>query len=844
MMEITYKDIYTPITAEEMARIPEEMKQEPRWICWGSNKVPVSVAAAQNGNHFGINVTDSANWGTFEQATAAIGNPAYVKYADEYFHIAGIGFVTGDGWFCADLDGGAGHNKEDVPESAIMDAVNVMQTYAEKSLSGCGYHVFGKCDFSTTNAESNKPHRNQDGEPVPESYEIEFFTRRKFIAITGRIVPGSSANATDCNAAARSFYEKYILTDSERDAAKRAAERAKTMRSVPIDRNDANTMFLLNYPEILAASDSSNFRRGGPGVKLAPGEYSWIAAVKAMQEIGVPESDIMEWCRRGSNFKSEKDVQKVLNRPGKPGASTVAGIVADAKAHGWRPDPDKLTGEAKRNHDQKVYEEEQLRIFQEEHREQNAAALAAVGIDCGGDPYRFAWKRNFDGLITEVMDKETGEIVYKAPAADPEQPVPGETVHTGPGAADPKEDKPHLTVSGYDDVAIKPIDFMFFPWFPRGYITAIQGDSGSSKSTFMYAIGAAVSTGADLLGVPCEDPGNVMFITLEDDASDIKVAFQDAGGDLSKLFRIKEREEIAKINLYPAGVKMLDKIVKENNIKLLVLDPIQQFLGNDMNKASDTRPQMARLMNIAAENNICVVIIEHLGKDASKSAQHRALGSVDINASTRSQLQVVTDPEDNFFKILFTVKSNLAAFQDVQRAIRYQVKDHPGSYDTETKKRARFRGHAEFSGIIPEYNERLYKKAQRKADEEAEEEILLAFEYEKDPLVLTVREIVAQNPQGIFIGTDDLIQRITQVCGRCPYDQTKSKATGIYARIDKLRSMIIDNDGIQVDKQGNSIYPKAYQWRGELVEPAHTRTKGFVITPVTAAKQGFQQTKI
>ena len=586
----------------------------------------------------------------------------------------------------------------------------------------------------------------------------------------------------------------------------------------------------MNAPDMLAVIPADDYG-------------TWIDIGMALKAAGQDVSLWDSWSQKSTKYPGHREIEKRWNsfRSSGKGPGT---LVHYAKENGWRPDPDKLTGEAKQNHERKVYQEEQLRIFQEEHREKNAAALAAVGIDCGGDPYRFAWKRNFDGLITEVMDKETGEIVYKAPAADPEQPVPGETVHTGPGASDPQKDKPHLTVSGYEDVEIKPIDFMFFPWFPRGYITAIQGDSGSSKSTFMYAIGAAVSTGADLLGVPCEDPGNVMFITLEDDASDIKVAFQDAGGDLSKLFRIREREEIAKINLSPAGVKMLDKIVKENNIKLLVLDPIQQFLENDINKASDTRPQMARLMNIAAENNICVVIIEHLGKDASKSAQHRALGSVDINASTRSQLQVVTDPEDNFFKILFTVKSNLAAFQDVQRAIRYQVKDHPGSYDTEKKKRARFRGHAEFTGIIPEYNERLYKKAQRKADEEAEEEILLAFEYEKDPLVLTVREIVAQNPQGVFIGTDDLIQRITQVCGRCPYDQTKSKATGIYARIDKLRSMIIDNDGIQVDKQGNSIYPKAYQWRGELVEPAHTRTRGFVITPVTAAKQGFQQTKI
>jgi hypothetical protein len=335
-----------------------------------------------------------------------------------------------------------------------------------------------------------------------------------------------------------------------------------------------------------------------------------------------------------------------------------------------------------------------------------------------------------------------------------------------------------------------------------------------------------------------------MFITSEDDSSDIKTSFQDAGGDLSKLLRIREREETASLNLEPDGITALDEIIKKNNIRLLVLDPIQQFISGDINKASDTRPQMARLMNIDSENNIAIVVIEHMGKDTSKSALHRAIGSVDVNASTRSLLQVVTDPEDDLYKIMFTVKNNLAALHDVQRAIRYQVKDHPNSYDEEKQKRQRFRGHAEFVEFIPEYNERMYRKALRKADEAAEEEALLEYEYDEDPIVLTARELVAQNPNGLFIGADDFIQKITITCGRCPYDQSKSKVTGIYSRVNKLRNKMIEADVIQIDIQSNSIYPKAYNWRGELVEPNHFRTKGFMMVSVKAIKKGFQQTKI
>lgn len=349
-----YNDLYPPITEEAIENIPASMKNEKRWVCWGGNKVPVSISKARNGMHFGIDVTNPSNWGTLDEALASINDACHVGSLDEYFHVAGVGFVVGDEWFCIDLDGGANHQgKEDVPKRVIDDVIGYTGTYAEKSISRCGYHVFGKSEFAIPNdkPESNYPHRDENGNRLPESYEIEFFTRRKFIAITGNIVPGSGLDAILCDNGVSHVYKKYILADWERDEEKRKAERSKVRSSISVNANDAEKMFLLNYPEILAASDSSNFKRGGKGVTLGSGEYSWIGAVKAMQELGIPENDILDWCRRGSNFKSEKDVLRVLSRSSDKKCS-VAGIVADAKAHGWKPDPEKLTGEYKKRHDE------------------------------------------------------------------------------------------------------------------------------------------------------------------------------------------------------------------------------------------------------------------------------------------------------------------------------------------------------------------------------------------------------------------------------------------------------------------------------------------------------------
>ena len=430
-------------------------------------------------------------------------------------------------------------------------------------------------------------------------------------------------------------------------------------------------------------------------------------------------------------------------------------------------------------------------------------------------------------------------ITTDVPAPDPEQPIPGKTVITTPGATEPEKKKP-LVISGYDDVEIKETDYLFFPWFPRGKLVTIQGDSGSSKSTFFYGIGALVTNGADLLNVPCEDPGNVMFITNEDDPGDILTAFLDAGGDPSRLLRINDREQIAMLDLSPAGAKKIDEIIKGYDIKLLVLDPIQAFLCGDMNKANETRPQLARLANIAAENNNCIAFIQHMGKDSTKGALFRGLGSVDIGAATRSILQIVTDPEDDLYKIAFTVKNNTAALQDVRKAIRYQVKDHPGSFDHSTRKHHHFHGHAEFIKLLPEYTEKTYKRAQQNAERSAVQE---GIDYSTDPLVLTVCKLIEYNPEGMYIGAGELIRRITICQGWCPYEQTQDKAKGLNSRISVIRNHMMSVNAIQMDLETVPKQTKPYRWDGEIVVP-DKRERGVYLTPIKNGSVGFQQTEM
>ena len=378
-------------------------------------------------------------------------------------------------------------------------------------------------------------------------------------------------------------------------------------------------------------------------------------------------------------------------------------------------------------------------------------------------------------------------------------------------------------------VEIREEEYLYFPWFIRGKLTSLQGDTGAGKSTFLYAVGAAVSKGSDILGVPCEDPGCVMYITTEDTHSDILTAHMDSGGDPQKI-RFISRDLTARLDLSDGGIEILDAIIHRHNLKLLVLDPLQAFLRGDMNKANDTRPQLARLAGLAEKHNICISFIQHMGKDSTKAALHRGVGSVDIGAATRSMLQVVVDPKDPDYRIMFTVKNNAAAPSEVFTGLRYRIRSRAETMEG----RHHFHGHAEFAELLPFYDEKIYHRELRRAEEREEEDAKRRVDYAKDPLIITARQLIAQNPGGMFIGFSEFIRRITEVAGYCPYTQDKSAVTGLAHRIRYVREEAVRTDHFQMDISPNNIKFQPYHWRGMIVtQPDVVRERGVYLRPVT-----------
>lgn len=113
----------------------EQLKSARIWLCWNSverdgrkTKKPCSAF----GSITGTNSEYSRTWVTFEEAKNA-------ACANNY---SGVGFVIPEGWVFLDID----HRPMDDPY--VVKMLERFDSYAEKSVSGNGIHIYGKCDFS------------------------------------------------------------------------------------------------------------------------------------------------------------------------------------------------------------------------------------------------------------------------------------------------------------------------------------------------------------------------------------------------------------------------------------------------------------------------------------------------------------------------------------------------------------------------------------------------------------------------------------------------------------------------------------------------------------------------
>lgn len=227
--------------------------------------------------------------------------------------------------------------------------------------------------------------------------------------------------------------------------------------------------------------------------------------------------------------------------------------------------------------------------------------------------------------------------------------------------------EPKLKLINMEQIKVEKIDWLLYPFIPYGKVTIVQGDPGEGKTTMMLQIIAKLTNGQQIFPSDkvneCNqslvtEPINVIYQTAEDGLGDtIKPRLLSAGADCSRVLVIDDTDEA----LTMMDMR-LEQAILQTNARLVVLDPIQGFLGSevDMHRANEIRPLMKHIAIIAERHHCAIVLIGHMNKNSNGKSSYRGLGSIDFQAAARSVLIVGRIKDDPDVRVVCHIKSSLA----------------------------------------------------------------------------------------------------------------------------------------------------------------------------------------
>ena len=215
-----------------------------------------------------------------------------------------------------------------------------------------------------------------------------------------------------------------------------------------------------------------------------------------------------------------------------------------------------------------------------------------------------------------------------------------------------------VKIISMDEVQAEEIKWLWKPYIPFGKLTIVQGDPGEGKTTFVLQLAAQLSQGKGFdESMKISEPMNVIYQTAEDGLADtVKPRLLSANADCSKIKVIDDTEQ----SLYMDDER-LEIAIREQNAKLLILDPLQAYLGDrvDMNRANEAREMTKKLSAMAERTGCAVVLVGHMNKGSGTKAAYRGIGSIDFFAIARSVLLVGRVPNDSNIRAIVQIKNNL-----------------------------------------------------------------------------------------------------------------------------------------------------------------------------------------
>src|SRR5215217_1226037 len=178
------------------------------------------------------------------------------------------------------------------------------------------------------------------------------------------------------------------------------------------------------------------------------------------------------------------------------------------------------------------------------------------------------------------------------------------------------------------DVETKTVEWLWERRIPLGKITVLDGDPDNGKSVLTTDLAARVTTGRAMpygFGKTFPQAG-VVILSAEDGVADtIRPRFDAAGGDPSKVVILGNDDPFG----LPEDLPQLEWAIERVGAKLVIVDPIMAFLGENINSNSDkdVRSALKPLKQLAERTGVAVLIVRHLNKTPGGNVLYRG-GSI------------------------------------------------------------------------------------------------------------------------------------------------------------------------------------------------------------------------
>jgi DNA polymerase I-like protein with 3'-5' exonuclease and polymerase domains len=227
------------------------------------------------------------------------------------------------------------------------------------------------------------------------------------------------------------------------------------------------------------------------------------------------------------------------------------------------------------------------------------------------------------------------------------------------------------------DVQAETVEWLWERRIPLGKITVLDGDPDNGKSVLTTDLAARVTTGNPMpygFGKTFPQAG-VVILSAEDGVGDtIRPRFDAAGGDPSKVVILGNDDPFG----LPEDLPQLERAIERVGAKLVIVDPIMAFLGENINSNSDkdVRSALKPLKQLAERTGAAVVIVRHLNKTPGGNVLYRGGGSIGIIGAARSGLVVGPHPTDEGLRVLASQKHNLSTPPE---SLAYQVTSAPSN---------------------------------------------------------------------------------------------------------------------------------------------------------------------